>query len=151
MVICRHVNDAMPSVLLTEPFPSILRCENKLFEIDRAFRGVFRVENVVQVNITDEGLYTMFHVGDDGTVNETWHDRWKPDLNTVINMADEYRLRVESAAVLAPIIDTSKKVALELMAAGCASVAGDARLQRKARLLEATLLSAMELMDMEES
>ena len=25
MVICRHVNDAMPSVLLTEPFPSILR------------------------------------------------------------------------------------------------------------------------------
>ena len=147
MVICRHVNDAMPSVLLTEPFPSILRCENKLFEIDRAFRGVFRVENVVQVNITDEGLYTMFQVGE--IVNETWHDRWKPDLNTVINMADEYRLR--SAAVLAPIIDTSKKVALELMAAGCASVAGDARLQRKARLLETTLLSAMELMDMEES
>ena len=106
------------------------------------------MENVVQVNITDEGLYTMFQVGDDGTVNETWHDRWKPDLNTVINMADEYRLR--SAAVLAPIIDTSKKVALELMAAGCASVAGDARLQRKARLLETTLLSAMELMDMEE-
>ena len=147
MVICRHVNDAMLSVLLTEPFPSILRCENKLFEIDRAFRGVFRVENVVQVNITDEGLYTMFQVGE--IVNETWHDRWKPDLNTVINMADEYRLR--SAAVLAPIIDTSKKVALELMAAGCASVAGDARLQRKARLLETTLLSAMELMDMEES
>ena len=145
MVICRHVNDAMPSVLLTEPFPSILRCENKLFEIDRAFRGVFRVENVVQVNITDEGLYTMFQVGE--IVNETWHDRWKPDLQTVINMADEYRLR--SAAVLAPIIDTSKKVALELMAAGGASIAGDARLQRKAKLLETTLLSAMELMDME--
>ena len=130
--------------MLTEPFPRILRCENKLFEIDRAFRGVFRVENVVQVNITDEGLYTMFQVGE--IVNETWHDRWKPDLQTVINMADEYRLR--SAAVLAPIIDTSKKVALELMAAGGA-LAGNARLQRKAKLLETTLLSAMELMDME--
>ena len=40
-------------------------------------------------------------------------------------------------------------MALELKGACCASLAGDARLQRKAKLLETTLLLAMELLDME--
>ena len=144
MVICRFLDflDG-PMVEVTQPYPNILKYENKLYEIDKDFQRSFVLDRVCLINATQEGLYTMFY--DDGTVNETWHDRWKPDLKTLVAMGKQRKL-IGEGSILAPLLHSA-----ELMLAGCATMGDspDARLQRKAGLLEIALLSAMELMDME--
>ena len=153
-----------PMVQLTEPYPHILRYENKLYAVDEECKAHFHVDAVCMINVCEkeEGLYTMFYVREDGTVAETWHDRWKPDLQTIIDMVQKNHKEVlqkqigdhdEAISILTPVLHVSQKMVLELGAAGCASVqeatVGNSRMQRKAKLLETALLSALELMDME--
>ena len=77
MVLCTDArNENGPKIDLTQPNTKTLRCDKKLYTIDKEFISTFRLHNCIMVNPQPDGLYTMFHVGD-GTCNETWHDRKK--------------------------------------------------------------------------
>ena len=117
-----------PMVEVTEPFPNILKYDNKFYEVDKEFRDTFVLENVISINVDPDGLYTMFYVGT--TVDETVHDRWKPDLQTLVAMA---RPRIGNS-VMAPVLQSA-----ELMVAA----SSDAR----RKLIETALLAIMEFME----
>jgi hypothetical protein len=75
MVLCTDArNEDGPKINLTQPAPTVLRCEKKLYTIDKDFRSTFLLRNCIVVNPQAKGLYTMFYTGD-GTCDETWHDR----------------------------------------------------------------------------
>jgi hypothetical protein len=118
MVFCKDYRTKQP-IEVTQPFPGILKCENKLYTIDPEKRSSFFLANLLEINICPKGdaLYTMFLI-EDGTADETWNDRWKPDVEAY--MADSNL-----------------------------ALGDDSRRKRKAALLETMALAMMELMDMQ--
>jgi hypothetical protein len=77
MVLCTDArNEDGPKITLTQPAPSVLRCEKKLYKINKECS--FSLRNCIVVNPQPKGLYTMFYIAD-GTCDEIWHDRLKPE------------------------------------------------------------------------
>lgn len=137
---CR--NEAVP-IEVSQPYPTVLKCENKLYEIDPEYRSVFKIENCHTINIcpTSDALYTMFRLEEEnGTYVETWHDRWKPvDFSTLVVPNETGRLLLNEVA---PIVQSA---ALEIKD----NAPSSGRRKRKAALLETAMLAVMELVDMQ--
>lgn len=64
---------------LTQPRPGVLSYHGKLYTIDPASVHMgFDVSQVCAMNADEDGLYTMFYVGD-GDLIEAWHDPLDPE------------------------------------------------------------------------
>ena len=92
MVKCKLL-DHVPLVEVTMPYPGLLCYNNKLYELDKDIMDIFHIENLYEINISekDDALYVMFFVDEDGTVNEGWNDRWKPDSKSMMEVFKIYQ------------------------------------------------------------
>jgi hypothetical protein len=78
-ILCTNaLNENGPKISLTQISPLILKCKGKLYSIEKEYQSIFHLQNCITVNPQDDGLYTMFYI-EDGTCDETWHDRLKGD------------------------------------------------------------------------
>ena len=73
MVLCKYLDG--PMVELTQPYPNVLKYDNKLYEIDKDIQKSFVLDSVCSINADADSLYTMFYIGHDGTVSEAVHLR----------------------------------------------------------------------------
>ena len=73
MVLCKYLDGAMVEV--TQPYPNVLKYNNKFYEIDENLQQSFVLNSLCSINVSEDSLYTMFYVGYDGTVDEAVHRR----------------------------------------------------------------------------